>query len=68
VFFFLETVLGNEKPADAGELPGGGHGATEPVPNSGRMWVTRKATNRSTEDQRPGLKRTLSLQFFVKSP
>ena len=43
VFFFLETVLGNETPADAGELPGGGHGATEPVPNSGRMCVTRKA-------------------------
>ena len=41
VFFFLETVLGNEKPADAGELPGGGHGSTELVPSSGRMMALR---------------------------
>jgi len=73
VFFFLETVVGNEKPADAGELRSSGHGATVPeLATSGRQppgcpwWPGDRP--RPSEDQGPRLKHTPLQGKIVKEP
>ena len=55
----------------AGELHGGGHGATTPAPASGQPSATaapRSVFNYRMEDQRSRLERTVSAVKFVKEP
>ena len=71
VFFFLETVLGNEKSAGAGELRRSGHGAT--APGLAPWWPAAAEVpcwflSRPIKIQGPKTDRTPSLHFLSKSP